>query len=58
MTIITPLCVMILLEFLQMLAVYQHGKEKLYPESYPLDGIENCRVYFGLVATNFNFIKI
>jgi len=44
MTIITPLVVMILLEFLQLLAVYQHGKEILHPDPYPLSGIENCQV--------------
>jgi len=43
MTVITPLVVMILLELLQLLAIYQHGKETLYPESYPLSGIENCQ---------------
>jgi len=57
MTIITPLCVMILLKLLQLLAEFQHGKEVNHPDSYPLSGIEDCQVIF-LVNTINDIFKI
>ncbi|OUM68605.1 hypothetical protein PIROE2DRAFT_3587 [Piromyces sp. E2] len=56
MTIITPLVIMILLELLQLLAVYQHGKEILHPESYPLSGIENCQGPINLEGNCINLM--
>lgn len=41
-TVITPICVMLLLQLLQLLMEFQAGKEIPHPESYPLSGLENC----------------